>query len=217
VNADPTGHTLPELVMAWGRGRAHSRITAQPEPIDGGYEVAVGPPSTEVRKVYHTYTPEFLAETAAALDTPGHQLMIAGPDALLRSAIPATWTMDQGGHLMTVVFAQDPYTVPADYRLVVETEGPLTVARAFHANGDHAASARLGRDGDFGVFDKVVTAPNHQRRGLGSTLMRALSLNAFALGMRYGLLVASDEGRALYEHLGWTFVSDFPGARSKAA
>ncbi|NUQ88409.1 MAG: GNAT family N-acetyltransferase, partial [Glycomyces artemisiae] len=148
---------------------------------------------------------------------PGHQLMIAGPDALLRSVIPATWTMDQGGLLMTVVFAQHPYTVPAGYRLTVETEGPLTVARAFHANGDHAASARLGRDGDFGVFDKVVTAPNHQRRGLGSTLMRALSLNAFALGMRHGLLVASDEGRALYEHLGWTFVSDFPGARSKAA
>jgi hypothetical protein len=33
--------------------------------------------------------------------------------------------------------------------------------------------------------------------------------------MRWGLLVGSDDGRALYEHLGWTFLADFPGARSK--
>jgi GNAT superfamily N-acetyltransferase len=201
--------------MAWGRGRAHSRITAQPEPIEGGYQVAVGPPSTEVRQVFHTYTPASLAATAARLDQPGNQLMIAGPNALLASAMPSTWTMDQGGHLMTVAFTQDPYTVPEDYRLLLETEGPLTVARVFHRNGDLAASARLGRDGEFGVFDKVVTAPAHQRRGLGSLMMRALTCSAYAQGMRFGLLVGSDEGRALYEHLGWSFICDFPGARSK--
>ncbi|GAA1672529.1 hypothetical protein GCM10009830_18400 [Glycomyces endophyticus] len=215
MTSTPTGHTLPDLVMAWGRGRAHSRTTAQPEPVAGGYRVAVGPPSTEIREVFHTYTPDSLAATAQRLDTPGNQVMIAGPSALLQSVVPSTWTMDEGGHLMTAEFAPLAYAVPAGYRLAVETEGPLTVARIFHANGDLAASARLGRDGAFGVFDKVVTAPNHQRRGLGSTAMRALSTTAHALGMRFGLLVASDDGRALYEHLGWSFVSDFPGARSK--
>lgn len=215
MSSTPTGHPLPDLVMAWGRGRAHSRITAQPEPIDGGFTVAVGPPSTEIREVYHTYTPEFLAETAARLDVPGRQLMIAGPSELLRSVVPASWTLDEGGHLMTVEFAPVAYTVPDDYRFTIETEGPLSVARIFHANGDLAASARLGRTDRFGVFDKVVTAPAHQRRGLGSLMMRALSGQAYALGMRFGLLVASDDGRALYEHLGWSFVSDFPGARSK--
>ncbi|SDK56458.1 Acetyltransferase (GNAT) family protein [Glycomyces sambucus] len=215
MTTSPTGHTLSDLTMTWGRGRAHSRITAQPEPIEGGYRVAVGPPSTEVREVFHTYTPEGLAATVARLDTPGNQVMIAGPNELLESLIPASWTMDQGGHLMSVVFTPAGYAIPEGYRLIVETDGPLTVARIFHANGDLAASARLGRDADFGVFDKVITAPAHQRRGLGSTAMRALTWHACALGMRYGLLVASDEGRALYEHLGWTFLSDFPGARSK--
>ncbi|THV22890.1 GNAT family N-acetyltransferase [Glycomyces paridis] len=203
--------------MAWGRGRAHSRTTAPPEPVEGGFRVAVGPPSEEVREVFHTYTPASLAEAAARLDRPGNQVMIAGPSALLASLVPPGWTMDEGGHLMTTAFAPARYAVPGGYRLAVETEGPLTVARAFHANGDLAASARLGRDGDFGVFDKVVTAPAHQRRGLGSTAMRALGAAALAQGMKFGLLVASDEGRALYEHLGWTFVSDFPGARSKPA
>lgn len=217
MTTTPTGHTLPDLVMTWGRGRAHSRITAQPEAIDGGYRVAVGPPSAEVREVFHTYTPESLAATASRLDRPGSQIMIAGPTALLDAVVPSTWTRDEGGHLMATVFTQDAYAVPADHRLVVETEGPLTVARVFHRNGDLAASARMGRDGEFGVFDKVVTAPAHQRRGLGSLVMRALSGSAYAQGARFGLLVGSDEGRALYEHLGWSFVSDFPGARSKAA
>jgi GNAT superfamily N-acetyltransferase len=217
MTATPTGHTLSDLVMAWGRGRAHSRVTAQPEPIEGGFRVAVGPPSTEVREVFHTYTPESLAAAAARLDEPGNQVMIAGPSALLASVVPSSWTMDEGGHLMTVPFAQPAYTVPGDYRLLLESEGPLTVARVFHRNGDLAASARLGRDGEFGVFDKVVTAPAHQRRGLGSLMMRALSGNAYAQGARFGLLVGSDDGRALYEHLGWSFVSDFPGARSKRA
>ncbi|MDA1360363.1 GNAT family N-acetyltransferase [Glycomyces luteolus] len=215
MTATPTGHPLPELVMAWGRGRAHSRITAQPEPIDGGFRVAVGPPSTEIRQVFHTYTPGSLAATAVRLDEPGNQVMIAGPSALLASVVPATWTMDEGGHLMAVAFGPAAYAVPEDYRLLLDTEGPLTVARVFHRNGDLAASARLGRDGEFGVFDKVVTAPAHQRRGLGSLMMRALTVSAYAQGMRFGLLVGSDDGRALYEHLGWSFVSDFPGARSK--
>ncbi|WP_051704459.1 GNAT family N-acetyltransferase [Glycomyces sp. NRRL B-16210] len=210
-------HALAELVMAWGRGRAVSRITAPPVPVPGGFEVAVGPPSTEVRQVFHTCTAESLAAAAERHSEPGRQIMIAGPAALLREAVPASWTMDEAGHLMTAGFAPTAYRVPDGYRLAIETEGALTVARAFHRNGDLAASARLGRSGEFGVFDKVVTAPAHRRRGLGLTLMRALSGHAAALGMTWGLLVGTDEGRALYEHLGWTRVSDFPGARSERA
>jgi GNAT superfamily N-acetyltransferase len=213
--AASTPHLIPDLVMAWGRGRAVSRVTPQPVPVEGGFEVPVGPPSAEIRRVLHTYTAESLAAAALEWSEPDRQIMIAGPAELLRASVPSTWTMDDAGHLMTVGFAPTGYAVPDGYRLAVETDGALTVARAFHFNGDLAASARLGRTGETGVFDKVVTAPAHRRRGLGSTLMRALSGHAFALGMRRGLLVGSDDGRALYEHLGWTYVSDFPGARSK--
>lgn len=208
-------HGLPDLVMAWGRGRAVSRLTAPPVPVPGGFEVEVGPPSREIRQVFHTWSAESLAAAAERHPEPGRQIMIAGPRRVLRESVPATWTMDPAGHLMTVAFAPARYRVPDDYRLSVETEGALTVARAWYLTGELVASARLGRDGEFGVFDKVVTDRAHRRRGLGAMLMRALSGHAVPLGMRWGLLVGSDEGRALYEHLGWTFVSDFPGARSK--
>lgn len=88
----PTGLPLADLVTAWGRGRAVSRATAQPEPVPDGFEVAVGEPDSEIRQVLHTCTPGSLAAAAARLDEPDRQLMIAGPTALLREAVPATWT-----------------------------------------------------------------------------------------------------------------------------
>jgi GNAT superfamily N-acetyltransferase len=212
----PVEHALPDLVMAWGRGRAVSRLTDAPRPVPGGFEVAVQRLGRELRQVFHTFTDESLAAAAERLSVPWRQIMIAGPREVLRESVSATWTMDPDGHLMTVAFAPTRYRVPDDYRLRIETEGALTVARAFHVSGDLAASARMGRDGEFGVFDMVLTQPAHRRKGLGATLMRALSGHAASLGMTRGLLVGSDEGRALYEHLGWTFVSDFPGARSKS-
>lgn len=211
----PIDRPLPDLVMAWGRGRAVSRLTAPPVPVPGGFEVEIGRPSREIRQVFHTYSAETLAAAAERLSAPGRQIMIAGPPDLLRESVPAAWTMDPDAHLMAVAFAPTRFRVPDEYRLSIETEGALTVARAFYVTGDLVASARLGRDGEFGVFDKVVTEPAHQRKGLGSTLMRALTGHAVSLGMEWGLLVGSDEGRALYEHLGWTFLADFPGARSK--
>lgn len=210
-----TPHSIPDLVMAWGGGRAVSRLTAPPTPVEGGFEVAVGRPSLEIRQVFHTYTHASLAEAAERLSVPERQILIAGPRALLRESVPSTWTMDDAGHLMATEFAPTRFTVPEGYRLSVETEEDLTVARVHYFTGDLAASARLGRSGEFGVFDKVITSPAHQRRGLGSTMMRALSNHALGLGMAWGLLVGSDEGRALYEHVGWDLVADFPGARSK--
>lgn len=210
-----TARSIPELVMAWGRGRAVSRLTPQPTPVEGGFQVDVGIPSRQIRQVLHTYTPDSLAALAERWSVPDRQIMIAGPSETLREAMPSTWTMDPAGHLMVTDFAPACVTVPDSYRLTLETEGDLTIARAHYVTGDLAASARLGRTEEIGVFDKVVTDPKHQRRGLGSTLMRALSNHALGLGMSGGLLVGSDEGRALYEHLGWTRVADFPGACSK--
>jgi D-serine deaminase-like pyridoxal phosphate-dependent protein len=118
----PIDRPLPDLVMAWGRGRAVSRLTDPPVPVPGGFEVAVGRPSSEVRQVFHTYTAASLAAAAERLSEPGRQIMIAGPPDLLRDSVPATWTMDAAGHLMAVPFAATRYRVADEYRLSIETE-----------------------------------------------------------------------------------------------
>jgi len=207
-------HSLPDLVMAWGRGRAVSRPTPPPTAVPGGFRVHVAASSGRIRHVLHTFDSDRLGRIATEQTAPGSQIRIAGPTSVLHEAVPPEWVMDAAGHLMTVPFAPRPAEAPEDYRIEVTDEGDLTVARALHRGGE-AASARLGRSGEFGVFDQVNTDPAHRRRGLGTAIMEALSNRALDLGMTTGLLVGSDEGRALYEALGWTYRSDFPGASRK--
>lgn len=203
--------------MAWGRGRAVSRLTPPPVPVPGGYSCYVNGPGDRIRHVLHDYTPDSLAALGKTLTGYREEIKIAGPVPLLREALSPDWSLDDNGHLMAVAFARQPIEAPAGYRVQVAVIGELLVAAAYDADGNQAASARLGQTGEFGVFDKVITEPEHRRRGLGTAIMRALTDRALDLGMTHGILVGSDEGRGLYESIGWSYVSDFPGARRTTA
>lgn len=71
-------------------------------------------------------------------------------------------------------------------------------------HGEVGATGRAAIIGRWCVFDQIVTAEGHRRRGLGSEVMRLLSREATLLGADMGLLVATDDGRALYRRLGWS-------------
>jgi len=73
-----------------------------------------------------------------------------------------------------------------------------------HAGEAIAASGRVFVVGHTAVFDKIVTEPDYQRRGLGSFIMKALAAQAFEHDVENGLLLASLDGQKLYSHLGWT-------------
>ncbi|MEU8915735.1 GNAT family N-acetyltransferase [Streptomyces nigrescens] len=62
------------------------------------------------------------------------------------------------------------------------------------------------------VFDMIGTQPAHQRRGLGRAVMAALAGRAVERGARQGVLVASPDGRALYEAMGWRLRSPVTAA-----
>lgn len=61
----------------------------------------------------------------------------------------------------------------------------------------------MGLAGRHAIFDQVVTSPAHRRLGLGRHAMAQLSQAAQARGAESGLLVATEDGRALYTSLGW--------------
>jgi GNAT superfamily N-acetyltransferase len=79
----------------------------------------------------------------------------------------------------------------------------VTFVRLFDAAGEEAARGRVTVVEDRIIFDRIATAPAHQRRGLASTLMRQLEAIGRDQGGRDGVLVATEAGRALYERLGW--------------
>ncbi|GAA1497070.1 GNAT family N-acetyltransferase [Paeniglutamicibacter kerguelensis] len=67
-----------------------------------------------------------------------------------------------------------------------------------------AASGHVSAVEGYAIFDRIITAPDFRRRGLGSLIMRALVSLALEHDVEEGLLIASVDGQQLYQSLGWT-------------
>jgi GNAT superfamily N-acetyltransferase len=80
---------------------------------------------------------------------------------------------------------------------------PLTVVRALAQSGELAAIGRIVRIGEFAIFDRIETDATHRRRGLGRAVMKKLEMIAREGGATRGVLVATADGRSLYESMGW--------------
>lgn len=70
-------------------------------------------------------------------------------------------------------------------------------------DGEEAARGSVAVVDDYAVFDRIITAPDYRRQGLGSYVMRALTAVVMEHDVEHGLLLASPDGRALYGFLGW--------------
>ena len=118
---------------------------------------------------------------------------------------------DQGQNLMSVeMFGQDVEdpTTPGDvFRLERTSEGACHRVTV-HAHGEIAARGSVAVVGEHAVYDRIATEDRFRRRGLGSYVMRALTAAVLQDDVTTGLLMASTEGRALYEFLGWRHLAD---------
>ncbi|MFD6177078.1 MULTISPECIES: GNAT family N-acetyltransferase [unclassified Isoptericola] len=78
-------------------------------------------------------------------------------------------------------------------------------------DGATVAYARLVTDGaTFGWLADVIVDPDHRGRGLGTAVVAAAMEDVAALGLARVLLRASEDGRPVYDRLGFTPVPE-PG------
>ena len=61
------------------------------------------------------------------------------------------------------------------------------------------------------IYDRIETAQDHRRKGLGAAVMIALASARKSLATPQ-LLVATEDGRGLYANLGWTVLAPFAAA-----
>lgn len=156
---------------------------------------------------------EFAVLAARTAEVPARVLTILTNDAARYSALAAKHGLNVTSDSQTMMIvdmetqdAEDPWL--SDDDLAVATSVQNGVHYAEVRSGDTvAASGRVMVVGDTAVFDKIITEPAFQRRGLGSFIMRALAAKAFEHDVQEGLLLASTDGQKLYSHLGWTTVS----------
>jgi GNAT superfamily N-acetyltransferase len=201
------GSADPALVEAWAAGWALSRGVGAPIQAMGGHRLVVGQPGHAERLIFPALDAAALSDLAASITAPGIFLKAFCPPEALLAAVDARWSPQPPGDLMAVdlVAAPPPTPLAAGYVQELRAEGAVLVVEIHDADGVLAASGRAALTGGFAVFDKIITDPAHQRRGLGRFVMGVLGERARTVGAARGVLVATPEGRALYEVLGWRF------------
>jgi GNAT superfamily N-acetyltransferase len=195
--------TLDTLLAAWGRGWTVTRGAPAPEALgDGAWRIAVGLPGHRVRDLLPDWPAERMQAWAHAAERPGAWIKaLIDPAAL---GLGPAWQRHAPEYLMSAALldAEAPPLV-AGYRAELLQRGDRLECRLRAADGEIAARAFVGLAGRHAVFDQVVTEAAHRRLGLGRQAMARLTEAARAQGADTGLLVATEEGRALYTALGW--------------
>ncbi|WP_259453135.1 GNAT family N-acetyltransferase [Streptomyces ginkgonis] len=208
--------TVPAgTVRSWVDGWVVSRGAADPVPRPWGWSIDVGTPAEAGRHVVADGDETAVRALARDFAVPGRWLKVFLPGVTSAHDAPYAaqevvapwlvegWSFDLPGFLMTTALRHSPAPVPDDYRLRVWTRGGVIRAAVLTPRGALAARGQIAPTGPTAVADQIETFPGHRRRGLGSVVMRTLHNTALDHGARTGVLVATVEGRALYEHLGW--------------
>ena len=202
----------PALVEIWAQGWALTREVAPPLPIPGGWRIEVGLPDQVRRFVYPTAN-KAVAERARSIDAPFEFIKVATAPEAVRPLLGDRWTFGPPGYMMTCSPHVAPCCDVSPYRLTLEILGDrLTLATILAPDGELAASGRIGLVDDVAIYDRIRVQDTHQRRGLGRALMTALGDVANRVGAARCALVATPEGRALYETLGWSVHTPYTSA-----
>ncbi len=195
------------VVEAWVTGWALARGTPPPAPVDGGFRIDVGWPDQKVRFVFPSCSAA-VERLAERIDEPAVFIKVCAPPEPVANLLPARWTIARLGYMMRF----SPSIAPPEARRRVHAEqyglsltetDAVVVAELKTSAGETVSSGRVALVGRFAVYDRIETSAGHRRRGLAAGVMRALGQVAAARRSCEGVLVATQEGRALYESLGW--------------
>ncbi|ALN89764.1 GNAT family N-acetyltransferase [Lysobacter gummosus] len=201
----------PELVFAWQA--AHSIARSSPPPVHdrGGFRVDTHSEKEAKRWVFPQPC-DGLREIAHEITAPRHYLKLCGSDEELRSALPARWEVQPANYFMTTAAATlDARPLPEGYRMELHRTGPVTRACVIAPDGVVAANGSAAEAADVFIYDRIETAQEHRRKGLGVAVMVALGAARKSLASTQ-LLVATEDGRGLYANLGWTVLAPFAAA-----
>ncbi|AYC38625.1 GNAT family N-acetyltransferase [Streptomyces griseorubiginosus] len=199
------------IVQAWVDGWVVSRGAAPPQREAWGFTVDVGQIAQVSRHVFDALGDEVdegaVRKVADVVTGAGVWLKVfQDPETVGKWLGEGWWVDPEPGYLMTVPLAgtrAEADDVPDGYRTRVWSVGGVTRVLVAASDGSLAARGQVASTGASAVIDQIETVTAHQRRGLGSLVMRTLQAAAAAAGAETGVLVGTAAGRGLYESLGW--------------
>lgn len=197
----------PRLLRIWLTGWCRTRGTPLPTAAYGGWYVAVGLPEQMARLVFASASTG-LSEASEAIREPHIFLKACATAERMARCLAPGWEMRPPGYLMEQPVLGSTWAEGVSLR---QEEPGLLKAEIVRDGALAACGAVVLVDG-FAIFDRIQTDEAHRRQGLGRRIMTHLGAAAHAAGARHGLLVATAEGRALYEAIGWRLHSPYSTA-----
>jgi GNAT superfamily N-acetyltransferase len=200
----------PLLLHGWLSARSVSRGLPSPVPEYGGFRVDTNSDAEIARWVFPR-TGAGLEDLARSIHEPRYFLKLCGTADELRSALPIGWELHAPGYFMQATIEPPSRRLADGYRIETKRVGMVWEARIFSETGALAASGYAAETQGVFLYDRIVTEPEHRRKGLGHVLMLTLH-DARRHSSAAELLVATEEGRALYSTLGWETISPYSTA-----
>jgi len=199
----------PLILEAWLSARSIARGLPLPVPDYGGFRVDTGSDAEVARWVFSKIGAGF-KELAHSISEPHYLLKLCGAADKLRAALPKRWQLHAPSYFMQGTGMPTGQRLPDGYRVEVKQLGMVLEARIFSDAGALAATGYAAEARGVFVYDRIVTEPEHRRKGLGRALM--LTLHAARQQPGPELLVATEDGRNLYSTLGWETISPYSTA-----
>lgn len=200
-----------ELARSWVDGWTVSRRVPKPVEAPWGLSIPVGLPAQTVRHVLLDTDAETARGLVGAITEPATWIKaFLEPEAMEPWLSPA-WEPTGAGFLMAVDLRPSVVRAPDGYTATAEISDGLISVRVLAADGKLGARGQVGLTGTACVFDQIVTEEAHQRLGLGTVVMGALTNAAVENGVATGVLGATVQGRALYETLDWKVLAPLTG------
>ena len=200
----------PTMLHAWLTARSVVRGLPAPVPDRGGFRVDTNS-DAEIKRWVFPQLVDGLAELGQIIDTPRYLLKLCGPSEELSAILPDRWRIHPPAYFMIATRDWTDRPLPAGYTIEVDHNGAVVEVRVKSGAGDVAARGYAAHAKNVFIYDRIITAPEHRRKGLAHAVMSTLS-HARRNSDAPQLLVATEDGYALYLTLGWRTLSPYSTA-----
>ena len=198
------------MLLAWLSARSVARGLPSPVPDHVGFRVDTNSADEVARWVFAQFGPG-VGQLAHSINEPRYFLKLCGTPEQLRAALSDRWQIEPPGYFMRARGAPPAMRLAAGYRLEFAQAGTVSEARILTDSGTLAASGYAAETDQAFIYDRIITEPEHRRKGLGSAILATLH-QAKQHRSNPELLVATQDGRSLYTALGWETISEYSTA-----
>lgn len=204
------GTVSREILEKWLKAWSLSRKLPLPEKYKSGFKVEVGEEKQKTRYVFPEITDDFI-KLSKEISEPWIYLKACASAGEIKEKISGKWEIQPPGYMMCCMGGMEfgEKKLPLNYRIISEKYNTVTTLKIFAENGSLACSGHIVTVDDVAVYDRIITEESCRRKGLASFLMSELEKIALLNGISDSFLVATAQGKGLYESLGWELYSPY--------